>query len=118
MATREPHPSYADVLARCRSRPDATEDRFLGETVFRVRGRVFAFIGRPNRAAVTVKLPNHDAERLVRLPYARRARYVGRFGWLTVEIRDEESLGVALDAVDRSHQLAASRPIESRDRDT
>jgi predicted DNA-binding protein (MmcQ/YjbR family) len=117
MSTGEPNPSVADVLAHCRSRPETTEDHFLGETVFRVRGRVFAFIGRPSRAAVTVRLPKDDTKRLLRLPYVRRARYIGWFGWLTVVIADEESLQVALHAVDRSHLLAASRPIGRRDGD-
>jgi predicted DNA-binding protein (MmcQ/YjbR family) len=110
MTKRVTHPSFAEALERCRSQPSAAEERFFGETVFRVRGRVFAFLGRPDRAAVTVKPPAEDIERLLRLPFARRARYIGRFGWLTVEMRDEESRRLALDLIDRSYLLAAGGP--------
>jgi predicted DNA-binding protein (MmcQ/YjbR family) len=106
---REPHPWFTQALERCRSQPSATEERFFGETAFRVRGRVFAFLGRPDRAAVTVKPPAEDVERLLRRPWVRRAAYVGRFGWLTVEICDDASLRFALDLIDRSY-LAASAP--------
>lgn len=116
MPRRGPHPAFTAVIERCRSRPGAVEDHILGEIVFRVRGRVFAFMGRRDRAAVTVKAPAEDAARLLCRPYVRRARYVGRFGWLTVEMRDEESLRLALGLVDGSYLLAASRPRSRRDR--
>jgi predicted DNA-binding protein (MmcQ/YjbR family) len=107
MTKREPHPSFAAALDRCRAQPGAAEERVFGETVFRVHGRVFAFLGRADRAAVTVKPPSEDVERLLRRPFVRRARYVGRFGWLTVEMSDDESLGLALELIDRSYLLAA-----------
>jgi predicted DNA-binding protein (MmcQ/YjbR family) len=107
MTKREPHPSFAAVLDRCRAQPGAAEERLFGETVFRVHGRAFAFLGRADRAAVTVKPPSEDVEHLLRRPFVRRARYVGRFGWLTVEMSDDESLGLALELIDRSYLLAA-----------
>jgi predicted DNA-binding protein (MmcQ/YjbR family) len=87
-----------------------TEAKFLGETIFRVRGRAFAFVGRPDRAAVTLKPPPEDIERLLREPRVRRARYIGRFGWLTVMMRDEGSVRLALALVDESYRHAAAGP--------
>jgi predicted DNA-binding protein (MmcQ/YjbR family) len=108
MVRRQPHPLFAGVVERCRLKPGVSEDHLWGETIFRVRGRVFAFLGRPHRAAVTVKPPADDVERLLRHPHVKRARYVGRFGWLTVKMRDEESLRLALDLVDESYRNAVA----------
>jgi predicted DNA-binding protein (MmcQ/YjbR family) len=108
VARREPDPFVAEVIEHCRAQPGVTEAKLLGETIFRVRGRAFAFIGRPDRAAVTVKPPPQDVERLLREPRVRRARYIGRFGWLTVTMLDEGSLRLALALVDQSYRLAAA----------
>jgi hypothetical protein len=59
---------------------------------------------------VTVKPPADDIDRVLRRPMVRCARYVGRFGCLTVEMRDEESLRLALDLIDRSYPLAGGAP--------
>jgi predicted DNA-binding protein (MmcQ/YjbR family) len=106
--TRREHPLLAAVAADCRSKPEATEVRVWGETVFRVSGRVFALVGRPDRPAVTVKPSGDDVPRLLEDTHVRRARYVGRFGWLTVSVDDEESLQLALDLVECSYVLAAA----------
>jgi predicted DNA-binding protein (MmcQ/YjbR family) len=110
MARRNPDPIVTEVIERCRSKADVTEATFLGETIFRVRGRSFAFFGRPDRVAVTVKPPAADLQRLLREPSVRRARYIGRFGWVTVMMRDERSLRLALDLVDKAYRLAAAGP--------
>jgi len=109
MTKRATHPWFAEALERCRLQPGAAEEHVFGETVFRVRGRIFAFLGRPDRAAVTVRPAAEDLERLLRRPFVRRARYVGRFGWLTVEMREEDELRFALDLIDESYLLAAER---------
>jgi predicted DNA-binding protein (MmcQ/YjbR family) len=107
VARRKPHPLVTEVIERCRLKPRVTETKFLGETIFRVSGHVFAFIGRLDRAAVTVKPPPEEVERLLREPRVRRPRYIGRFGWLTVTMPDEASLRLALALVDKSYRLAA-----------
>jgi hypothetical protein len=47
------------------------------------------------------------------LPYVRTARYVGRYGWVTAEVTDEESLAAALEWLRESYWLRA--PAELRD---
>jgi predicted DNA-binding protein (MmcQ/YjbR family) len=108
MAGRDRHALLVRVIERCRLKPGAVEARLLGETVFRVRGRVFVFLGRTPRAAVTVKPRPEEAERVLHRPDVRRARYIGRFGWLTVAVLDEESLRLALSLMDDSYLVAAA----------
>jgi predicted DNA-binding protein (MmcQ/YjbR family) len=46
------------------------------------------------------------------LPYVRSARYVGRYGWVTATVTDEESLENALEWLRESYWLRA--PAELR----
>jgi predicted DNA-binding protein (MmcQ/YjbR family) len=79
------------------------------ETAFRVRGRVFAFIGSAAAPSVTVKVERAARRRALARTGVRRARYIGIFGWLTVNVSDAHSLEVALELVDQSYRLAARR---------
>ena len=47
------------------------------------------------------------------LPWVRHASYVGRYGWITARITDEESLQTALEWMRESYWLRA--PVEFRD---
>jgi hypothetical protein len=57
MTKREPHPWFTEALERCRSQPSAVEERFFGGDRLPSPRTVFAFLGRSDRAAVTVKPP-------------------------------------------------------------
>jgi hypothetical protein len=134
MARPSPHPFVTEVLELCRSKADVTEVTVPGETFFRARGRTFAFIGRPDRAAVTMKPPREDHQRLLPrpsvrgflgatiarmrgcAPSVRRARYIGWLWgrWMTVTMRDEQLLRLALDLVDKAYRLAADGPDRRR----
>ena len=46
------------------------------------------------------------------LPYVRKARYVGRYGWVTATVTDEETLEAALEWLLESYWLKA--PAELR----
>ena len=61
---------------------------------------------------LTVKLTAEEREIAHLLPYVSRARYVGRYGWVTAEVTDEESLAAALEWVRESYWLKA--PAELR----
>ena len=101
---------YAALRAYCASKPGAVQRRRWRELLFRVGGRVFAFINSPARPAVTVRLPRGGAEPigpLLARPSVSRARYVGRFGWITASAYDDESLRLAFELIDRSYELAA-----------
>jgi predicted DNA-binding protein (MmcQ/YjbR family) len=96
------------VVAACRALPETVETMPWGEgeSAFKVRGRSYAFVRHgAGRAGVTAK-PEPDArDAFLALPGVGPAAYVGRFGWLSLEVKDEASLGRALVLVAQSHAL-------------
>jgi predicted DNA-binding protein (MmcQ/YjbR family) len=108
MPNAEVDPQFRLLWEHCAALPGAVARRRWGESMFRVRGLVFAFMGSPAVPAVTVKVSEDVRPRVLRHPSVRRAHYVGRLGWLTVCVRDGESLRLALELVDRSYALAAA----------
>ena len=110
MGTRQ----YAERIRRLAlSFPEAYEDE-PGFPVFKVAdNRMFAWLQVDEEALrVTVKLTPEEREIASLLPYVSRARYVGRYGWVTAEVSDEESLAAALEWVRESYWLRA--PAELR----
>ncbi len=94
--------------------PEAYEDAPWGFPVFKVRdNRMFAWmIVRETAVEVTVKLTQEEREIAQLLPYVARARYVGRYGWISAQVTDEESLDCALEWLHESYWLKA--PAELR----
>jgi predicted DNA-binding protein (MmcQ/YjbR family) len=96
------------------SLPETYEDEPWGHPVFKVGdNRMFAAMSEEgNVLSLTVKLTAEEREIAHLLPYVSRARYVGRYGWITAEVTDEESLEAALEWVRESYWLKA--PAELR----
>jgi predicted DNA-binding protein (MmcQ/YjbR family) len=102
--------SYTQTLyEHCQAKPDAVEDHPWGETVFKVKGRVFAFLGRGESSGVTVKVTPEERDILLQNDSIEVARYVGRYGWLSVRVGDDETLQLALGLIDDSYDLIASK---------
>lgn len=93
------------LAARCASQLGAVRRHRWGETVYMFRRHAFAFLGPPRRPTVTVKAARKSRDQLLELPFVERAHFIGRLGWLTVHVRDAESLNVALELIDSSYQL-------------
>ncbi len=91
------------------SLPESYEDEPWGHPVFKVAdNRMFAAMTVGERAVrVTVKLTAEEREIAYLLPFVRRADYVGRYGWVTAEITDDETLAAALEWVLESYWLKA-----------
>lgn len=87
----------------------------LGETIFRVRGRVFAFVSGPDRVTVTVKPDRAVAKRVLGRSDVRRARWIWLFGWVTVDVRDEDALLLAHALIDESYRIVAADPRRRAD---
>jgi predicted DNA-binding protein (MmcQ/YjbR family) len=99
--------AYRERLrAHCLAKPDAVEDHPWGDTVFKIRGKIFAGTG---ERSVTVKARPDDLDGLLALQIVERAPYVGRYGWVVVEVRDEEGLDLALSLIDTSYDLVSQR---------
>jgi predicted DNA-binding protein (MmcQ/YjbR family) len=92
------------------SLPGTFEDRPWGDfPVYKVgENRVLGWAVRDGEAVrLTVKLTPEEREIAGLLPYVGRARYVGRYGWVTASVTDEESLEAALEWVRESYWLKA-----------
>jgi predicted DNA-binding protein (MmcQ/YjbR family) len=109
------HPYFRALFDHCASLPDAAEGHPFGETVFRVGGHVFVFLGKPQSPDVTVKVRRSERRALLARSWIRRARWVGwAFGWVTASPIDDETLQCALWLVDRSYELVATRSLGAR----
>jgi predicted DNA-binding protein (MmcQ/YjbR family) len=88
--------------------PQAYEDRPWGDfPVFKVgQNKVFGWaVRREDCVDVTMKLTTEEREIAYLLPYVRTASHVGRYGWITAAVRDEESLEAALEWLRESYWL-------------
>ena len=83
--------------------------KHLGETVFKVGGKVFAFLGTTDHGGAGVKVAPDQIDGLLALPYVERSPYIGRFGWLAITITDNDALELAQELVDASYEIIASK---------
>ena len=93
--------------------PEAYEDRPWGDfPVFKVgQNKVFGWaVRREDGVDVTMKLTAEEREIAHLLPYVRTASHVGRYGWITAAVADEESLEAALEWLRESYWLKC--PVE------
>jgi predicted DNA-binding protein (MmcQ/YjbR family) len=97
------------------SLPETYEDEPWGHPVFKVgENRMFASMSAGDEAVhLTVKLTAEEREIARLLPYVRKAKYVGRYGWVTADVTDEDSLESALEWLRESYWLRA--PAELRE---
>jgi predicted DNA-binding protein (MmcQ/YjbR family) len=110
------NPFFHALWEHCRAKPLAVEDHPWSDIVFKFggkRGKIFAFLGDPeaDEAGVTVKPSPEELGELLGLPFVRRAAYIGRYGWISVSVRDRGSLKLALGLIDDTynHVAAAAR---------
>ncbi len=104
----------AEIRAVALALPEAYEDSPWGHPVFKVAdNRMFAAMSEADGAVrLTVKLTAEEREITLLLPFVEKAKYVGRYGWVTAVVRDEESLEAALEWLRESYWLRA--PAELR----
>jgi predicted DNA-binding protein (MmcQ/YjbR family) len=106
--------SNADgIRALALSLPSTYEDAPWGFPVFKVgNNKLFAMMTDHDcECELTVKLTDDERDIALQLPDVRRASYVGRYGWITVRIVDEESLRAALEWLRESYWLRAPRQL-------
>jgi predicted DNA-binding protein (MmcQ/YjbR family) len=91
------------------SLPETYEDEPWGHPVFKVAdNKMFASMSVAERhVRLTVKLTPEEREIAYLLPYVSKASYVGRYGWITAEVTDAESLEAALEWLRESYWLKA-----------
>lgn len=97
---------FAALQKHALSKPGAVEEYPWGDVAWKVRGKLFAVTGK-DAAGVTVKARLEDQAVLVQHPAIRVAPYVGRFGWVAIEIGDAETLALACQLIDESYAALA-----------
>ncbi len=90
--------------------PGAYEDRPWGHPVFKLPPNgVFVFMSEgSDPVRVTVKLDAEEREAALTQPFISVAKYVGRYGWVTVDVVDADVLTMVLDWVAESWWLKAT----------
>ena len=69
-----------------------------------------AYEDRPFGDFPTYKVPPNKLFALA-LPFVSVARYVGRYGWITARVTDEDSLAAALEWLRESYWLKAPKKL-------
>jgi predicted DNA-binding protein (MmcQ/YjbR family) len=118
--------SYGDrVRAFALSLPETREDSPWGHPVFKVgNNKMFGAMSTgEDPLTVTMKLTPEEREIALSLPYVRVAAYVGRYGWVTAEVTDDETCENALEWLRESYWLNAPAGLrdavmENEDDDT
>jgi predicted DNA-binding protein (MmcQ/YjbR family) len=104
------------VRAFALSLPEAYEDHPWGESVAKIKGKIFVFFGEDGGdAGMSVKLVESNAQALM-APGAEPTGYgLGRAGWVSVPFkRGAPPLGVLTDWVEESYRLIAPKRLSAR----
>ena len=101
------------IRALALSLPEAYEDEPWGHPVFKVgNNRMFGAMSEDDGCVrLTVKVTAEEREVALLLPFVSPARYVGRYGWVTAEVTDAESLECALEWLRESYWLRAPESV-------
>ena len=98
-------PYFPQLQAHCLTFPSVTEEYPWGDIAYKVNGRIFAAVDKTTPLQVTVKADPSDSETLLQHPAITKASYVGRYGWVTVTVEDEDVFNLALGLVEVSYGL-------------
>jgi predicted DNA-binding protein (MmcQ/YjbR family) len=99
--------TFDELLAFALTLPEAWEDHPWGETVAKVRAKVFVFLG-PER--ITVKLEEAH-EHALSVEGAEPTGYgLGRAGWVTVPVADVP-LNVLREWIEESYRIVAPKRL-------
>src|SRR5437588_12567923 len=94
---------FKNIQKYCLDKPGATEDYPWGEVVWKVKGKGFTFSSE-NSSRFTVKSSLDKQAVLVMHPQISIASSVGRFGWVTIEVADDDTLQLTKDLIDESYE--------------
>ena len=86
----------------------AVEEYPWGDVAWKVSGKMFA-CGGEGHNTFTVKSTLDEQAYLIQNPAIEKAAYVGRYGWVTITVADEETLALAKELVDVSYELVKPR---------
>ena len=93
--------AYARVREHCLAKEAATEEYPWGDVIWKIRGKIFAGSSDGSNQ-VTVKATPEEQATLIEHPSIEVAKYVGRFGWVTITVKSKKTLALTLDLIDHS----------------
>ena len=108
----------AQVRAHCLSLPNATEELTWGHPTFRIGGKIFATsgAGADGRASCGCKTSREHQAVLVQRPGFSVADYVGRYGWVTIELDGSVEISeIRALITDSWRQIAPRRLVKAFD---
>lgn len=98
------------VSSFCQNFPDAVLEHPWGDTVFKVKQKIFVLVSNPDQAlSVTVKVPLDLRELWLSSPHTYIPSYVGRFGWIGIHIVDENTWDMARMGISQSYEIVAAK---------
>ncbi|HEY3782653.1 MAG TPA: MmcQ/YjbR family DNA-binding protein [Fimbriimonadaceae bacterium] len=95
---------FQEMKEHCLSKEGATEDRPWGDIAWKVKNKAFVFTSEGS-ARYTLKSTLDKQAALTMHPQISVAAYVGRYGWISMEVIDEDTLALAKDLADESYDL-------------
>lgn len=106
-----PRPSPLKRLRRiCLALPDTKETLTWGSPHFRVANKIFCGLGEEKgRLSLGFKLEMEHADAVVQDPRFRRAAYVGKYGWVSVDAAAVEDWGEIEMLIRESYGLIAPK---------
>ena len=114
----DPRRTHRGVLGFALGLPEAYEDHPWGETVVKVRKKVFVFLGHedgPEPPSMSVKLRDSLDQALALHGAAPTGYGLGPAGWVTVPFTPKHPpLGVLTDLVEESYRLVAPKRLVAR----
>jgi predicted DNA-binding protein (MmcQ/YjbR family) len=94
--------AYARIRKHCLAKEGVAEEYPWDDVAWKVRGKIFA-VSSDGSNRVTVKSTPDEQARLVDHPAIEVAKYVGRYGWVTIAIKNKKTLQLALALIDESY---------------
>jgi predicted DNA-binding protein (MmcQ/YjbR family) len=100
---------FEAVKEKCEIKPNITFDHpWEDHTAWKLGGKIFC-VGAEGSHKISVKSTHDKQTALIQHPAITVADYVGRYGWVSIDIDSEDTLAIALDLIDESYDLVAAK---------
>lgn len=100
--------AFEQVQTHCMSKEGVVEEYPWEHCGWKVKGKLFC-IGTKDHNFITVKSTVDKQQALIQHPRISVASHVGRYGWVTFEIADEDDCELALELIDESYDLVSKK---------
>ena len=105
------HPLSEPIRAFAAGLPEAWEDHPWGETVFKVRKKVFVFLGVGDEGHLTVKLRDRHDEAMA-FDWIKPSAYgLDRGGWVSGTLPADAPLEMVTGWIEESYRLVAPKKL-------